>query len=453
MDFGLARSGTSRLTTEGEIIGTVFYLAPELVLGQPFDGRADLYALGVILYELTTGRLPFTGHDPLAVISQHLHTPVVPPRTHNPNIPLALDALIVQLLSKQPEERPLSASEVGRILEHLDSSQAAPTPTERPRHNLPVQLSRFIGREREIGEVRRLLSKSRLVTLTGPGGCGKTRLALQVVTELGAEYPHGMWLVELAPLSDPALVPQAVASALDVSEQSGRPLLETLSGYLRSKQLLLILDNCDRLIEACAKLAETLLRACSGLKILATSREAIGITGESAWAVPPLSMPDPQHLPPVDVDFLSALAQYEAVRLLADRAIAAQPAFALTAQNGPAVAQICYRLDGLPLAIELAAARMKALSVEQIVARLDDRLNLLTVGSRTALPQHQTLRATIDWSYDLLSEKERSLFRRLSVFASDWTLEAAEAVCKDELHPSRDAFTPHPFEVLDLLTQ
>ena len=443
MDFGLARSNASRLTTEGGIVGTVFYLAPELALGQPFDGRADLYALGVILYELTTGRLPFTGDNPLIIISQHLHAPVIPPNTYNSEIPAVLNALIVRLMSKQPEDRPRSAQEVLEILSADAPLFPAPPAA---RHNLPVQLSSFIGREQELTEVRRLLSESRLVTLTGPAGCGKTRLALRVAADLmhASLFPDGVWLVELAPLSDPALVPQAVASAVDVSEQSGRPLLETLSGFLRSKQLLLVLDNCERLIDACARLAETLLRSCPSLKILATSREAIGLTGESAWLVPPMSMPDPRQLLLPEAEFLSALMQYESMRLFVDRALAAQPAFMLTIDNAPAVAQICYRLDGIPLAIELAAARMKALSVEQIVTRLDDRFNLLTVGSRTALPQHQTLRATIDWSYDLLSEKERSLFCQLAVFASDWALEAAEAVCTDELQP---------LEVVDLLTQ
>jgi predicted ATPase/class 3 adenylate cyclase len=307
-------------------------------------------------------------------------------------------------------------------------------------NNLPTQLTSFVGREREIAEVERLLGMTRLLTLTGSGGAGKTRLALQVAADLLANYPDGVWLVELAPLADPAVVPQTVASALSLHEQRGRPLLVTLADYLRSRQMLLLLDNCEHLIEACATLADELLRACPQLGILATSREALGIAGETAWRLPSLSLPDLQHLPPTE-----SLTQYEAVRLFIERALAAQPSFAVTNQNAPAVAQVCHRLDGIPLAIELAAARVKALSVEQIAARLDDRFRLLTGGSRTALPRQQTLRAAIDWSYALLSEPERAVLRRLSVFAGGWALEAAEAVC------SGDGL--EDFGVLDLLCQ
>ena len=445
MDFGLARSGASRISTEGAIVGTVFYLAPEQALGQEIDGRADLYALGVMLYELTTGRLPFTGDDPLAVISQHIHAPVGPPRALRPDLPPALETIILKLLAKNPADRFASAREVEAAL--VATAVELRSPAGGPRNNLPIQLSSFIGRERESDEVKRLLSASRLVTLTGAGGSGKTRLALQVAADVLETFPDGVWLVELAPLSDPALVPQAVVSALDIREQSDRPLIETLSNYLGSKQLLLVLDNCEHLIEACATLAETLLRTCSNLRILATSREAIGITGESAWQVPSLPAPDPQHLPPAEANLAATLMQYEAIRLFVDRAIAARsvPAFALTNQNALAVAQICHRLDGIPLAIELAAVRMKALTVEQIAARLDDRFNLLTVGSRTALPRHQTLRAAIDWSYGLLSEAERVLLSRLSVFAHGWTLEAAEAICTGD--------GLETYQVLDLLTR
>ena len=300
-------------------------------------------------------------------------------------------------------------------------------------NNLPVQLTSFIGRGREIAEVTRLLATTRLLTLTGVGGTGKTRLSLQVAASLLDRYTHGVWLVELAPLADPALVPQTVASALAVREQPGQPLMTTLLDYLREKQLLLILDNCEHLLDACAHLADALLHAAPGLRILASSREALGIAGETVYQVPSLPLPDPN-------DDLSAavLAQNESVRLFAERAAAAKAGFGLTAANAAAVAQICYRLDGIPLAIELAAARVKAFSVEQIAARLDDRFRLLTGGSRTALPRQQTLRALIDWSYGLLSDAERVVFRRLSVFAGGWTLEAAEAVCAGESIQSID---------------
>lgn len=308
-------------------------------------------------------------------------------------------------------------------------------------NNLPIQITSFIGREKEIREVRQLVHTTRLVTLTGAGGSGKTRLALQLVTALleAGQFPDGVWFVELAPLADPALVPQSVASALGVREQAGYALLDLLKDFLRSRQLLLILDNCEHLIEACAQFADTALHATSQVKILATSREALGITGECTFPVPSLQLPDQVSMRG------EALARPESVRLFVERATAAHPPFALNSDNAPLVAQICRRLDGIPLAIELAAARVNALAVEQIAQRLDDRFRLLTGGSRTALPRQQTLRALIDWSYNLLSAPERLLLHRLSVFAGGWTLEAAEQVCTGDGIEEQD--------VLDLLTR
>jgi predicted ATPase len=304
--------------------------------------------------------------------------------------------------------------------------------------NLPIQLTSFVGREREMAEVKRLLATSRLLTLTGAGGSGKTRLALQAAAEVLDDYAHGVWVVELAALSNPALVPQAVASPFGVREQPGRPLAATLADYLQPRTVLLVLDNCEHVVAACAQLAEALLRSCANLRILATSREALNIPGESAWRVPSLSLPEPGRLPPVE-----SLVQYEAVRLFVERTLAALPGFTVTDRNAPAVVQVCHQLDGIPLAIELAAGQAKVLSVEQIATRLDDRFRLLVRGSRTALPRHQTLRAAMDWSYDLLSEREQALLRRLSVFAGGFTLEAAEVICADDSFEQAD--------VLDLL--
>jgi predicted ATPase/class 3 adenylate cyclase len=289
-------------------------------------------------------------------------------------------------------------------------------------NNLPRQLTSFVGREREVAEVKRLLASFPLVTLTGTGGCGKTRLALQVGADLLGGYADGVWFVDLAPVADPALVPQAVASALGVHELADRPLLATLGDYLRGRDLLLLLDNCEHLLDACAQLTNRLLHACSRLRILATSRELLGIAGETAWRAPSLSLPDSRER------LFGFLDRYESSQLFLERARAARPDFTVTHENASALVQICRRLDGIPLAIELAAARVRALSVEQIAARLDDRFRLLTGGSRTALRRQQTLQAAIDWSYQLLSESERILLRRLSVFAGGWTLEAAEAV-------------------------
>jgi predicted ATPase len=306
-------------------------------------------------------------------------------------------------------------------------------------NNLPVQLTSFVGRERERAAVKHLLFTTRLLALTGSGGAGKTRLALQVAAEELEEFPDGVWLAELASLSDPLLVPHAVASALRVREQSDRPIMASLSEFLQFKHVLLVLDNCEHMIQASADLADALLRTCPSLRILVTSREPLGIGGELAYRVPSLDVPDLRDLPP-----LERLVEHEAIRLFVERASFALPTFRVTEQNALAVAQVCSRLDGIPLAIELAAARVKALAVERIAARLDDRFQLLTGGSRAALPRHQTLRGAMDWSYDLLSEQERTLFRRLSVFAGGFTLEAAEAVC------SGDVVDQH--EILDLLS-
>ena len=322
-------------------------------------------------------------------------------------------------------------------------------------NNLPTQLTTFIGRENEIAEVKQELESHRLVTLTGSGGTGKTRLSLQVAADLLEKFDHGAWFIELAPLSDPELLPQTILSAIGISEQQGKTPLEILKEYLHEKKTLIVLDNCEHLIESSAKVANALLIAAPNLKIMASSREALGVKGEASYPVPSLSLPDIKHLPAIE-----QLSQYEAVRLFIDRALLVAPHFVVDKDNAPFIAQICFRLDGIPLAIELAAARVKMLSIEQISKRLDDRFRLLTGGARTALPRQQTLRALIDWSYDLLSENERLLLRRLSVFMGGWTLEAAEEVCGDSdqssgtANPLGDTDRRLPVaDILDLLTQ
>lgn len=275
-----------------------------------------------------------------------------------------------------------------------------------------------------MGEVKTRLAAARLVTLTGVGGSGKTRLALEVARAVLDRYPDGAWLAELAALSDAALVPQTVGAVLDLRETPGHPIATELAQSLRGRRLLLVLDNCEHLLDACAQLVDFLLRACPELRVLATSREALGITGEIVWRVPSLPVPDLQQLPPP-----AALGHNPSVQLFVQRSAAVQPDFVLSERNANAVALVCHRLDGIPLALELAAARIEALTVDQLSARLDQRFRLLTGGSRTAQPRQQTLRATLDWSYDLIGEPEQHLFNRLSVFAGGWTLEAAEAVC------------------------
>jgi predicted ATPase/DNA-binding XRE family transcriptional regulator len=296
--------------------------------------------------------------------------------------------------------------------------------SNKPKSNLPAPLTSFIGREKEQAEVIQLITKHRLVTLTGSGGVGKTRLSLEVGKQILGNYADGVWLVELAPILDPLLVPRTTAIAIGLRDEPQRPVIDMLSDYLREKQILIILDNCEHLLDACAQLAGTLLKRCPSLKILATSREALGILGEAVYRVPSLELPDIQHLH-------EKIRDYESVCLFEERAQLARMDFSLTPENASSVTQICNRLDGIPLAIELAAARVSNFSVEQIALRLQESIGLLTIGNRTALPRHQTLRAAIDWSYDLLSLDEQTLFRRLSVFVNGWTLEAAESICSD----------------------
>jgi len=293
-------------------------------------------------------------------------------------------------------------------------------------NNLPYQVSTFVAREAEMTTIRELLRDTRLLTLSGAGGVGKTRLALQAAAEMLYEYPDGVWVVELAALSDGGLLHETLAAVLDVREEPGRRLAETVVAHLRRKQALLVLDNCEHLVEACAELAEHLTRQCQTIRIMATSREALRAEGETVWRVPSLSVP---HRAPGIEPRPEQLTQYAAVRLFVDRAAKVSPGFKLTSENAPAVAEICSRLEGVPLAIELAAARVNMLSVEQIEQRLDERFRLLTGGRRTALPRQQTLEATVRWSYDLLPKREQTLFGRLSVFAGGFTLDAAEAVC------------------------
>jgi predicted ATPase/class 3 adenylate cyclase len=306
------------------------------------------------------------------------------------------------------------------------------------RHNLPAPTTSFIGREKEKAEIKQAISAHRMITLTGSGGTGKTRLSLQIAADLLDQFADGVWFVELAPLTDTSLIPQTILSALEASEPQDKTITQALIERLQGKKLLLILDNCEHLIEATAKLVETLLSTVPELKIIASSREALGVQGEMAWHVPSLSVPDAKSSMSLD-----ALSRLESIRLFTERATLAKPYFQLTKDNASFVAQICSRLDGIPLAIELAAARVRALSVEQIAARLDDRFHLLTGGSRTALPRQQTLRAMIDWSFNLLSEHEKGLLRRLAVFVGGWTLEAAEQVCVQE---------SGEFYVIDILT-
>ena len=304
--------------------------------------------------------------------------------------------------------------------------------------NLPFQLSSFVGRSKELLDIAGLIASNRLTTLVGPGGMGKTRLSLNIGEQVLRDYAHGVWFVELAPIADALLLPRTVAIALGLSDEPQRPVIDMLSDYLHRKNMLLILDNCEHLVDACAQIADILLKKCPHLKILATSREALNIVGEAVYQVPSLQVPNMQQL-------VEDFRNYESVRLFEERARLAKTDFSLTAENTIPIAQICTRLDGIPLAIELAAARVNLFSIEQIATQLQESLALLTGGSRTALPRHQTLQAAIDWSYDLLLPREQIFFQRLSVFVNGWTLEAAQAVASDEKIKSE--------AIVDLLAQ
>lgn len=327
-----------------------------------------------------------------------------------------------------------------RFTLELESVPDAKTPPPAaPKHNLPEQVTSFIGRAREMAEIGSLLGSHRLLTLLGVGGIGKTRLALQVAAGVIGGYSDGVWFAELAPLADDWLVPQAVAGVLGVKEEAGRPVIEALVKFVKDRRLLLILDNCEHLARACAELARQLLRAGPQVRILATSRDYLHVASETTFQVAPLGIPVSQT---ADV---AAVLRSEAGQLFSDRAVASQSAFHVTPHNAPAIAEICRRLDGIPLALELAAARVRALSPGKIAERLGDRFRVLTGGDTTALPRQQTLRACIDWSYELLTEREKVLLRRLSVFAGGGTLEAAEAVGAGGEVAAAD--------VLDLLTR
>jgi predicted ATPase len=304
-------------------------------------------------------------------------------------------------------------------------------------NNLPQQISSFIGRERELHEAKRLLAQSRLLTLVGIGGIGKTRFSLQLAADVLDAYPDGVWLVELGSIGDPLLVPSSVAQVLGLQERRDTPPLQTLCNHLKSRSLLLVLDNCEHLIKACAALAEAMLAAAPTIRILASSREPLRLAGEQTYTLPTLS------LPALDGD-QDGLAQAEAVQLFVERARLLQPGFVLTQRQAPTVAALCVHLDGIPLALELAAARVGSLSIEEINARLSDRFKLLTGGLRTALPHQQTLRATLDWSYGLLAEQERAVLRRLAIFVDGFRLEAASRIASDKALDE--------FEVIDPLS-
>ena len=425
-------------TQAGAVLGTPRYMAPEQLLpGREIDARADLYSLGCVAYEMLAGRPPF--ENPLARVSagEAASTPVSAVR---PEVPAAVAAVIARALSLDPEDRYDTAA---RFMEALAAAAAGALVApgagagETVSHNLPHDRTPFIGRESEIAECAKALESARLLTLTGIGGSGKTRLAIRVAQELLSAHPDGVAFVDLAPLAEPERVAETVAVTAGVAERPGQDVTDALVARLREKRFLLVLDNCEHLLHPAADLASRLLRDCGMLRVIATSREGLGIEGERLIALRSLSLP-------AAAGSLTAeeAGRSEAVRLFVDRTRAVLPDFDLTAENAGAVAEICRRLDGIPLAIELAAARARILSVDQIRDRLDDRFRLLTGGNKAAVSRHQTLRATIQWSFDHLDPAEQRLVARLAVFAGGWTLEAGARVAGEGADE---------FEVMDLL--
>ena len=442
-DFGLARlMSASRFTTSGAIMGTPAYMAPEQALGQAGDKRVDIYALGVLLYELVTGQLPFEADSAIALILMHLNQTPPLPRTLNPDLPEGLEQVILKAMSKRPETRIQSADELAAHLNFFLSPTnnappdlaAAPSINLRPLppHNLPAQSTSFIGRQQELAEVCALIRQPdvRLATLTGPGGAGKTRLSLQVASTLLPEFADGVFFVPIAEIREPEFVIAAVAQAFGVKE-GDRSLLDQLKAHLQPRQVLLVLDNFEQVLEAAPLIAE-LLVASPALKVLATSRAALHVYGEYEFPVPPLAVPDLAQLTSPGAEGAADLTRYTAISLFAERAQAVKPNFTLTHDNAITVAQICAKLDGLPLAIELVAPRIKLLSLSAILNGLDSRLKLLTGGARDLPARQRTLRGAIDWGYNLLEEDERILFARLGVFSGGFTLESAEAVLGTE---------------------
>src|SRR5713226_4338501 len=442
LDFGLAKHGSpsgersdmfntsTSLTAPGLVLGTVGYMSPEQAGGRPLDFRSDQFSFGLVLYEMVTGKRPFqrdTAAETLVAILREQAEPIV---AQNREAPAPLCWAIERCLAKEPDKRYVSTRELARELAAIRdrfSEKPAMHVETRPT-NLPVLRTGFVGREKEVAAAKELLLRQdvRLVTVTGPGGIGKTRLAVEVAGGLIEMFPGGIHFVPLSPLSDPGLIASVIVQTLGIREAGGQSPLEILKKNLQDSwraPMLFLLDNFEHLVQAAPIVAE-LLAMGPHLKILVTSRAALHVYGEHEFPVPPLALPDSRSVPSVEV-----LSQYPAVALFIQRAVAAKPDFELNRENASAITEICVRLDGLPLAIELAAARIKVLSPSSMLTRLTSRLQLLTGGSRDLPQRQQTLRAAMDWSYDLLCAAEQKLFRRLSVFVGGCNLEGVEAVC------------------------
>ncbi|MGW4333896.1 protein kinase domain-containing protein [Rhodococcus koreensis] len=455
-DFGIAHIVGGFETASGVITASPAFTAPEVLTSGAPTPAADVYSLGATLFCAITAHAPFERHSGEQLVAQFVRITTQPaPDLREHGIPEDVSVVIEHAMAPDPQDRP-SAPELGRQLQyaqtvlgfavddltlqpdnHDESSprlrtresraKTAPSRTDPP-GNLPEELTSFVGRGRELATTMNLLATSRLTTLTGIGGAGKTRLALRVAAHTRPRFPDGVWLVELGELRDGSLIPDVVGGALGLRNQSGRTMQDVIVDFVDAQQLLLVLDNCEQVVDGAANLVELLLRSCRELRILATSREALAVAGETVLRVPPLTVPESGR-----ACSLRDLAHFDAVRLFTERATTTLQGFALTDGNRETVAGICRRLDGMPLPIELAAARLRAMSPQQILERLDDRWTLLTGGARTAPTRQQTLRLCVDWSYDLCTLLEQTVWSRLSVFAGSFELDAAESICGYDL--------------------
>jgi predicted ATPase len=467
-DFGIAKLGDGRypdferITQAGAYIGTPKYAAPEQAEGREIDARADIYAIGCMFYELVAGRAPFEARSAAALVLKHATEQPVPLGSFVPDVPNDVEYAVQRALQKHPDDRfqtardfakailasrdlsswpsdsstpDASSSEVPPILS--DGRDAVEARTETSNHEMvrgvPRPLTSFVGRSSELLETRRLVLASRLVSLAGPGGIGKTRLAIETALAMASRFPDGVWFVDLASLSDPSRVARAVADVLEVKETPGEIAIDSLCEALGERRLLIVLDNCEHVVTTAAAAADSIVRRCPNTHILITSQETLGVSGETVVRVSSLAVPRRS-----DATSVGSVADLGSVRLFEERAAARLTGFRVDSSNFRAVAEICSRLDGIPLAIELAASRVAVLSVEQILERLKDRFRLLTGGGRTLMPRQQTLRAAMDWSFGLLVPSEQALLRRLSVFSGSFALAAAEGICADSEVPEAD---------------
>ncbi|MEV3962255.1 protein kinase [Nocardia sp. NPDC050193] len=464
-DFGIAHIGGGFETAAGTVTGSPAFTAPEVLEGEPSTPSADVYGLGATLFCALTGHAAFERREGESRVAQYLRiTTHSLPDLRRSGIDDEVSALVESAMTRDGGDRP-SAAEFGEAVRRVQrrrgsttgelgplthpgperslSKSAAPRGRqgepggENTGGNLPLELTGLVDRRADLTELKNLLSRSRSVTLVGTGGVGKTRVALKAASQVRRDYADGVWLVDLAAVTEAGLLVDTVAATLGVRDDSTRPLLHTLLNYLYSRDTLLVLDNCEHIVEAVAELTETLLVSCPGVRTIVTSREPLKIAGEVTQSVMPLQIPDPDHQPS-----LQGLARYDAVTLFAERAAAVVPGFEINQDNMAAVTSICVRLGGVPLAIELAAARMRTLSPEQILQRLTDRYELLTGAFRTAPARQQSLELCLDWSYDLCLPTEQRAWAHLSVFAGSFGLDAVEQVCNVDSVPA---------EVIDVL--